>query len=569
MKTRTVLAALLAAFIPLMTLAASDKGLGAFKAGRYDQAIKILTPEAQAGDAEAQYYLALALRFSLPKPKGEVRAYPSESDSGQQEIHGWFEKAALSGHPEATREYALDFDSGAGVAPDFDVALKWMQKAFDLGDRGARGKLISWYDSGHIVAPSYQKFRELDAVNAQANAKMRDELQQLSKAIEAAGAYVQSADAMRYKNDAAAAEDGDPRAARRLAEGATYTKDPVKPDCAAAQRYYLLAGDAGDPKAYHDLGVQFYRGHCQQQDFARARELFTKSAEGVEKLAVYDLAEMSLFGHGQAPDYPTAYYWLKVLEALDPAWLRHEPSMLVVAKRKMSAAEVAAADAKVATQAPALVALQTRTEEKVTRRPIKSAGDPASDSAWSYDLALLDESGMCSSNVRGNCDYVPFEILIAIRNPAPTSLDCKLALVMKRPGEEAVTYQRHYVLFPQDELKPKIGRVAGRVDIPASGMDCTPVTSPSVADQTCAMRLQPGTNIDDFLKGSAARRKKQSGRITLELMFAQLKGKPANVTVKQGSGFSEPDEVAIKYASATSFRTNCTNAPMPMTIAVE
>jgi TPR repeat protein len=569
-KTRTVLAALLAAFIPVMTLAASGKGIAAFKAGRYDQATKILTPEAQAGDAEAQYYLAYALRFSLPKPKGEVRAYPSESDPGQQEIHRWLEKAAFSGHSEATLEYALDFDAGAGVAPDFDQALKWMQKAFDLGDKGARGKLINWYDSGHIVAPSYQKFRELDAVNAESNAKMRDELQQFRKTIEAAGVYVESADAMLYKNDPAAAEDGDPRAARRLAEGATYARDPAKQDCAAAQRYYLLAGDAGDPRAYHDLGVQFYRGHCQQQDFARARELFTKSAEGADKLAVYDLAEMNLFGHGQTPDYPAAYYWLKVLEALDPAWLRSEPSMLIVAKRKMSAAEIAAADARVAAQSPVILAVQKRTQEKITRRPIKSAGDPASASAWSYDLALLDESGMCSSNVRGNCDHVPFEIQIAIRNPAPASLDCKLALVMKRPGEkEAVTYQRHYVLFPEDELKPRIGRVAGRVDVPASGMDCTPVTNPSVADQTCAMRLLPGTNIEDFLQGSAARRKKQGGRITLELMFSALKGKPANVTVKQSSGFAELDEVAIKYASATSFRTNCTNAPIPMTIAVE
>src|SRR6185436_15057679 len=123
MKTRTVLAALLAAVIPFVVLAASGKGIAAFNAGRYDQAIKILTPEAEAGDAEAQYYLAVSLRFSLPKPKGEVRAYPSETDPAQQAIHRWFEKAALSGHPEATREYALDFDSGAGVGPDFDQAL--------------------------------------------------------------------------------------------------------------------------------------------------------------------------------------------------------------------------------------------------------------------------------------------------------------------------------------------------------------------------------------------------------------------------------------------------------------
>jgi outer membrane biosynthesis protein TonB len=52
-------------------------------------------------------------------------------------------------------------------------------------------------------------------------------------------------------------------------------------------------------------------------------------------------------------------------------------------------------------------------------------------------------------------------------------------------------------------------------------------------------------------------------------MFSQAKGKPASVTVKQSSGFAELDEVAIEYASATSFRTNCTNAPIPMTIAVD
>ena len=83
------------------------------------------------------------------------------------------------------------------------------------------------------------------------------------------------------------------------------------------------------------------------------------------------------------------------------------------------------------------------------------------------------------------------------------------------------------------------------------------------------MRLLPGTNIEDSLQGSTGRKKKQSGRITLELMFSRLKGKPANVNVEQGSGFAELDEVASKYASATSVRTNCTDAVIPMTIAAE
>jgi TPR repeat protein len=569
-KNTASLAGLIAALVPVIAFCASGKGTAAFEAGRYEQAIKLLTPEAEAGDAQAQYYLAYSLRFSLPRPRTAVRSDPSELDPAQQKIHHWFEKAALAGHAQSMREYALDFDSGAGVAPDFDKALEWMQKSFDAGDRGARNQLIRWYDSGHIVKPSYAKFRELDAANADSNARMRGELQQYAQLFQAAQKYVGASDAMLQTNDPAAAADGDPRAARRLAEAATYNKDPAQQDCAAAQRYYLLAGDAGDPLAYRDLAVQFYRGHCQAQDFARARELFLKAAEGADKLAVYDLAELNLFGHGQAPDYAAAYYWLKILEALDPAWLRHEPAMLAVAQRRLQPAELAAANARVAAQAPAMAALQKRTEEKVARRPIKSAGDAASPSAWSYDLTLVDESGLCTANVRGNCDYVPFDTRLAIRNPTPTSLDCKLKLIVRRLGEkEPVSYQRRYVVFPQDTLAPKIGTVAGRVDVQASGLECTAVANPSVADNTCAMRMQPGTDIEDFLKGSAARKKRQAGRVALDLMFSELSGKPANVTIKQSSGFAELDEVGVKYARATSFRTNCVNAPMPLAIAVE
>ena len=100
MNKNIVLAALLAATLPVTSIAASGKAMAAFKAGRYEQAVKLLTPEAEAGDTEAQYYLATTLRFLLPRPKGEVRANPSETDPKQQEIHRWFEKAALAGHAE-------------------------------------------------------------------------------------------------------------------------------------------------------------------------------------------------------------------------------------------------------------------------------------------------------------------------------------------------------------------------------------------------------------------------------------------------------------------------------------
>jgi hypothetical protein len=42
--------------------------------------VRQVTPEAEQGDAEAQYYLALSLRGSLPTPNGASLIEPSESD---------------------------------------------------------------------------------------------------------------------------------------------------------------------------------------------------------------------------------------------------------------------------------------------------------------------------------------------------------------------------------------------------------------------------------------------------------------------------------------------------------
>ena len=44
-----MLAALLAATLPANTFAVSGKAMAAFNAGRYEQAVKLLTPEAEAG----------------------------------------------------------------------------------------------------------------------------------------------------------------------------------------------------------------------------------------------------------------------------------------------------------------------------------------------------------------------------------------------------------------------------------------------------------------------------------------------------------------------------------------
>lgn len=561
---------MVALLIPTCAFGAGAKGMAAFKSGNYAAAIRALRPEAEAGDAEAQLYLAYALRFSLPDSPGEHSANPSETDPAQQEVHRWIEKAAQQGHGQAQYECALDFDKGAGVAADFGQALAWMQKAFDQGERAAIGKLESWYDSGHIVAPSYAKFKEFQALGRAQNpddAARTDRFVQIAKAV---SKYTRSADAMLHANDAAAAEAGDPDAAMRLGDAATYVEDPAKPDCVAAAKWYLRAGDAGDPDGYRKLAVQHYRGHCQQQDFARARELNTKAAEGGDIVAVYDLAEMHFFGHGlAAPDYATAYQWLGVLSTLDPKWLQHEPAMLSIVKRNLSAEQMSALDARVAAQAPAIVAMRNREREKVTRREIKSGGDRSKPGEWSYALAMLDESGSCARNVRGFCDHVPFRTVLEIRNPEATTLACDFALVAQKLGDKEPTkYERRYILFPNDSMAPNFGFVAGHIDVENSGLNCERVAQPSLESGTCAIRTLPGTSFQDFFD-KIPKKKRAAGRVTLGLIFAEQRGRPREVVVKESSGNTDLDAAAQAYARATSYLANCFGPAIPMAVKVD
>jgi TPR repeat protein len=570
MKRATTVSVMVALLVPTCAFSAGAKGMAAFKAGNYSAAIRMLRPEAEAGDPEAQLYLAYALRFSLPKSPGEYSANPSETDPAQQEIHRWIEKSAQQGYGQALYEYALDFDLGAGVAADFGQALAWMQKAFDQGERAAIEKLESWYDSGHIVAPSYAKFKELQALEREHNpdaAARTDKFVQIAKA---ASNYTRAADALLHPNDVAAAEAGDPDAAMRLGDAATYVEDPAKPDCVAAAKWYLRAGDAGNPDGYRKLAEQYYRGHCQQQDFARARELNTKAAEGGQIVAVYDLAEMHLFGHGlAAPDYETAYQWLGVLSTLDPNWLRHEPAMLTITRRNLSAEQMRALDARVAAQAPAIVAVRNRVREKITRREIKSNGDRSKPGEWSYALAMLDETGRCARNVREFCDHVPFRAVLEIRNPEPTTLACNFALVVQKLGDKEPTkYERRYILLPQDSMTPNFGFVAGHIDVENSGLNCERVAQPSLESGTCSIRPLPGTSFQDFID-KIPKKRRVAGRVTLGLIFSEQRGKPSEVVVKSSSGNTELDGAAQAYARATSFLANCFGPAIPMAMGVD
>ncbi len=116
-----------------------DAGIAAYKKNEFSVALQELTPDAEAGDAKAQYYLGLlhAHGYGVAK-SAEIAA-------------GWFRKAAEQGVREAQFDLGHLYRKGAGVPQDDTVAVSWWQKAADQGDTFAQSSLAEMYLDGRGV----------------------------------------------------------------------------------------------------------------------------------------------------------------------------------------------------------------------------------------------------------------------------------------------------------------------------------------------------------------------------------------------------------------------------------
>ena len=330
----------------------NSKGIAAFEARQYTEAVRLLEPAAKSGDAEAQYYLGFALRSvgldSVDNPKEAVRLLVQSQ--------GWFEKAALQGHAKAQCQYASNFDRGLGVVPDYAKALQWMQKAYATGDDCARHHLEEWYEQGHIVTPSWQKAQELKLaatpVKSIPGVMDEGELNQLSAQLKADGKRLKAMDPNADARRLAAAEAGDAVQAVIVAEAALRQKPE---NCADATKWFRRGGELGDPFGYNQLGLLNLQGRCVKQDFAAAKQLFSAAADAGEPWALLRLARMETFGHGQAPDYAAAYLHLSLLKLTSDRFRQDMAPMLVYTRQRLAPEQVSQVNAAAAAQAPALI----------------------------------------------------------------------------------------------------------------------------------------------------------------------------------------------------------------------
>ena len=116
-----------------------DKGLAAYRAGNFTEALREWTPLAEQGNADAQFNLAFLYRNGQGVPRDNAEA-------GR-----WFRLAAEQGDADAQYNLAFIYDTGAGVAQDEAAAVRWYRLAAEQGHAAAQYNLGVKYQNGQGV----------------------------------------------------------------------------------------------------------------------------------------------------------------------------------------------------------------------------------------------------------------------------------------------------------------------------------------------------------------------------------------------------------------------------------
>ena len=119
--------------------AAFVEGEEAFNRKDFVAAFTLLKPDADAGNAQAQYYLGLMLRKGSGVTKDPAAAVL------------WLQKAAAQGQWEAVNTLGTMYRLGEGLPQDYQMAMHWYMEAAKLGMENAMYRIALMFQAGQGV----------------------------------------------------------------------------------------------------------------------------------------------------------------------------------------------------------------------------------------------------------------------------------------------------------------------------------------------------------------------------------------------------------------------------------
>lgn len=142
-------------------------GISAFEAKNFAQALALLGPLAERGDAESQYRLAIMYQNGLGVVRNELLAMKWMVAAANQDLpmaqHGlgfmymegdcvgrnaakaveWFGRAAAQGMLGSCATLGMMYENGNGVEKDMDKAREWYRRAGFQDDEKTLGEALS------------------------------------------------------------------------------------------------------------------------------------------------------------------------------------------------------------------------------------------------------------------------------------------------------------------------------------------------------------------------------------------------------------------------------------------
>lgn len=286
---------------------------------RTEEEVRELLQRAEAGEAEAQYELAICYGRGNSVPQDYTEAFK------------WAMASAKQGYAPAEGTVGSCYQAGKGVEQNIEEAIKWIQRAADKGDMSACWNRGLFYltgaygaeqnlekaaiyirqaaDAGHV-----QACRTMGIMHLRGDGVPRDmELgrQWLEKAAAQSDAesevlLARMAAEVGNREEAiswtkSAAEHGHGGAAASL--GDLYlTGEAVPQDLAQARLWYERGVELGNAQAQNDLGYMLLMGIGGEPDTERAKELFEAAiAQGYIRAAT-NLGLMYFEGNGVPQD---------------------------------------------------------------------------------------------------------------------------------------------------------------------------------------------------------------------------------------------------------------------------
>lgn len=116
-----------------------ERGRRAYMAGRFDDALEIWLPLAEAGDNEAQSWV------------GSLYANGDGVEVDNAQAFAWYLRAAEGGNVQAQSNVGALYAMGRGAGEDFVESERWTRRAAEGGDANAQFNLAVFYTKGQGV----------------------------------------------------------------------------------------------------------------------------------------------------------------------------------------------------------------------------------------------------------------------------------------------------------------------------------------------------------------------------------------------------------------------------------